>query len=99
MSDRALIIPCSGIGKPFGSSSREATYCVVEELKKSETDTLCLLRARIDGCPNECSNVRAVKLLGKKGKVRVICPRGAGCKSHPPQICMRRLIFGGFITT
>ena len=42
MSDPVLIIPCSGIGKPFGSISREAAYCVVEDLKKGETDTLCL---------------------------------------------------------
>ncbi len=42
MSDPILIIPCSGIGKSFGSISREATYCVVEDLKKGETDTLCL---------------------------------------------------------
>ncbi len=42
MSDPFLIIPCSGIGKAFGSISREAAYCVVEDLKKSETDTLCL---------------------------------------------------------
>ena len=42
MSDPVLIIPCSGIGKPFGSISREATYRVVEDLKKGETDTLCL---------------------------------------------------------
>ena len=42
MSDPILIIPCSGIGKPFGSISREATYWVVEDLKKGETDTLCL---------------------------------------------------------
>ena len=42
MSDPVLIIPCSGIGKSFGSISREATYCVVEDLKKKETDTLCL---------------------------------------------------------
>ena len=42
MSDPILIIPCSGIGKSFGSISRDATYRVVEELKKDETDTLCL---------------------------------------------------------
>jgi len=42
LSDPVLIIPCSGIGKTFGSISREATYCVVEDLKKEETDTLCL---------------------------------------------------------
>ena len=42
MPDPFLIVPCSGIGKPFGTISREATYCVVEDLKKGETDTLCL---------------------------------------------------------
>ncbi|MCJ7634784.1 putative zinc-binding protein [Candidatus Bathyarchaeota archaeon] len=42
MSDTILIIPCSGIGKSFGTISRDATYGVVEELKKGETDTLCL---------------------------------------------------------
>jgi len=42
LSDPVLIIPCSGIGKPFGSISREAMYWVVEDLKKGETDTLCL---------------------------------------------------------
>lgn len=42
MSDPILIIPCSGIGKSFGTISRDSTYCVVEDLKKGETDTLCL---------------------------------------------------------
>ena len=42
MLDPVLIIPCTGIGKAFGSISREATYCVVEDMKKGETDTLCL---------------------------------------------------------
>lgn len=42
MSNPILIIPCSGIGKSFGTISREATYCVVEDLKREETDTICL---------------------------------------------------------
>ena len=42
MSDPILVIPCSGIGKAFGSISREATYCVVEDLKTSEADAICL---------------------------------------------------------
>jgi uncharacterized metal-binding protein len=39
---KVLIIPCSGIGKAFGSIGREATYIVTEELRPEETDTLCL---------------------------------------------------------
>lgn len=42
MPDSILIIPCSGIGKPLGTIGREATYRVVEDLKKKETETLCL---------------------------------------------------------
>lgn len=37
-----IIIPCSGIGKAFGTIGREATYTVVECLRKDKADTLCL---------------------------------------------------------
>jgi len=37
-----LVIPCSGIGKVFGTISREATYWVVEDLREGKADTLCL---------------------------------------------------------
>jgi len=37
-----LIIPCSGIGKPFGTIARDATFRVVDELRKGRADTKCL---------------------------------------------------------
>ena len=37
-----LIIPCIGIGKPFGTISRDATFSVVDELRKGKADTNCL---------------------------------------------------------
>jgi uncharacterized metal-binding protein len=37
-----LIIPCSGIGKPFGTISRDATFRVVDDLRKGKTETNCL---------------------------------------------------------
>jgi len=37
-----LIIPCSGIGKPFGTISRDATFRVVDELRKGRAETNCL---------------------------------------------------------
>ena len=37
-----LIIPCSGIGKPFGTIGRDATFRVVDELRKGKADTNCL---------------------------------------------------------
>ncbi len=37
-----LIIPCSGIGKAYGSVGREAMYTVLEDLRPGQTDTVCL---------------------------------------------------------
>ncbi|MCW3979125.1 MAG: putative zinc-binding protein [Candidatus Bathyarchaeota archaeon] len=37
-----LVIPCSGIGKPFGTIGRDATFRVVDELRRGEADTNCL---------------------------------------------------------
>ena len=42
MADPIIVVTCSGVGKPFGTIAREATYCVVEDLKKGETDPICL---------------------------------------------------------
>ncbi len=40
--EKVIIVPCSGIGKAFGTVAREATYVVVEDLRKGVTATLCL---------------------------------------------------------
>ena len=40
--NKVLIIPCSGIGKSFGTIGREATYIVTDELLPGKADTLCL---------------------------------------------------------
>ena len=42
MQKKVIVIPCSGIGKALGSISREATYEVVENLRKGVTETTCL---------------------------------------------------------
>ena len=42
MQKNMIVIPCSGIGKALGSVSREATYEVVENLRKGVTETTCL---------------------------------------------------------
>ncbi len=39
---RVMILPCSGIGKAYGSVGREAMYRVVEELRPDATSTVCL---------------------------------------------------------
>jgi uncharacterized metal-binding protein len=37
-----IIIPCSGIGKSFGTIGRDATFRVVDELRVGKADTSCL---------------------------------------------------------
>jgi uncharacterized metal-binding protein len=37
-----LIVPCSGIGKAFGSIARDVTFRVCDELRPGKADTLCL---------------------------------------------------------
>jgi uncharacterized metal-binding protein len=43
MSEKKVyIIPCSGIGKVFGSIGRETTYIVVNELAREKAELECL---------------------------------------------------------
>lgn len=42
MSQKVVIVPCSGIGKTYGTVSREAAYEVVEELRPDETQLIAL---------------------------------------------------------
>ena len=39
---RVVIVPCSGIGKTYGSVSREAAYAVTEDLRPTETQLVPL---------------------------------------------------------
>jgi len=41
-ADRIVIVPCSGIGKSFGSVSREAAYELCDELRPHATCLLAL---------------------------------------------------------
>ena len=40
--ERVVVVPCSGIGKTFGSVSREAAYEVCDELRPDATRLLAL---------------------------------------------------------
>ena len=42
MSKNVVIVPCSGIGKTYGTVSREAAYEVVEDLRPDETQLVAL---------------------------------------------------------
>ena len=41
---RVVIVPCSGIGKTYGTVSREAAYDVTEDLRPAKTQLVALSR-------------------------------------------------------
>jgi len=42
--DFVVVVPCSGIGKPFGSVSREAAYDLCEDLRPGSTRLVALAK-------------------------------------------------------
>ena len=41
---RVVVVPCSGIGKPFGTVSREAAYDLCDELRPGSTRLVALAK-------------------------------------------------------
>ena len=41
-TQKVIIVPCSGIGKPYGTVSREAAYDVTEDLRPGQTQLVPL---------------------------------------------------------
>ncbi len=79
-SRRVVIIPCSGIGKTFGTVSREAAYTVVEDLRPETTELVALsllvlgdeaARAAVAGHPtvtvDGCRLACATKMVQESG--------------------------------
>lgn len=82
MSDekKIVIVPCSGIGKTYGTVSREAAYDVVEELRPDESQLVALsmlvmgderARAAVDGSQaitiDGCKLACATKMVRESG--------------------------------
>jgi uncharacterized metal-binding protein len=42
--ETVVVVPCSGVGKPFGSVSREAAYDLCEELRPGSTRLVALAK-------------------------------------------------------
>lgn len=58
MSKKVVIVPCSGIGKTYGTVSREAAYEVIEDLRP-ETSQLVALSMLVLGEENARNAVAA----------------------------------------
>lgn len=82
MSDekKIVIVPCSGIGKTYGTVSREAAYDVVEDLRPDESQLVALsmlvlgdegARAAVDGSQaitiDGCKLACATKMVRDSG--------------------------------
>ena len=75
-----VIVPCSGIGKPYGTVSREAAYDVVDDLRPGQTQLVALsmlvmgdaaARAAVMACPavtiDGCKLACATKMVRESG--------------------------------
>ena len=80
--DQVVIVPCSGIGKTYGTVSREAAYEVVEDLRPEETQLVALsllvlgdetARNKVKKCPvvtiDGCKLACATKMVAESGGV------------------------------
>jgi uncharacterized metal-binding protein len=64
--ETVVVVPCGGIGKPFGTVSREAAYELCEELRPESTRLVALAKypaLTIDGCKQMCAS-KMVKQSG-----------------------------------
>lgn len=82
MSKRVIIVPCSGIGKTYGTVTREAAYQVVEELRP-ETTTIVPLSLLVLGDEEAraaVQNAQVITMDGCKLACATVNVRGAGAK-------------------
>ena len=77
---RVMIVPCSGIGKTYGTVGREAAYSLVEDLRPETTEIIALsllvlgdeeLRTRVRTAPviavDGCKLACASKMVAESG--------------------------------
>ena len=78
--ERVVVVPCSGIGKTYGSVSREAAYDLCDDLRPDDTQLIALAklvlgeeeaRQRVRACPavtiDGCKLMCASKLVTSSG--------------------------------
>ncbi len=77
---KVVIVPCSGIGKTYGTVSREAAYDVTGDLRPEKTELVALAmlvlgdesaRAKVAACPaitiDGCKLACATKMVQESG--------------------------------
>lgn len=66
MMTKVLVVPCSGIGKPFGSIGRDAVFAVVDEIRPEEAETDCL-SLLVSGDAEAVRRVREARCIAVDG--------------------------------
>ena len=66
MSERVIIVPCSGIGKTYGTVTREAAYVVAEDLR-AETTTIVPLSLLVLGDEEARAAVQDAQVITMDG--------------------------------
>ena len=66
MSEHVIIVPCSGIGKTYGTVTREAAYVVAEELR-AETTTIVPLSLLVLGDEEARAAVQDAQVITMDG--------------------------------
>jgi len=66
MSERVIIVPCSGIGKTYGTVTREAAYLVTEDLR-TETTTIVPLSLLVLGDEEARAAVQDARVISMDG--------------------------------
>lgn len=77
---KVVIVPCSGIGKTYGTVSREAAYIVTEDMRPADAQVVALsmlvlgdedARQAVAGCPavtiDGCKLACATKMVRESG--------------------------------
>lgn len=80
MSDRVIIVPCSGIGKTYGTVTREAAYVVAEDLRPETTTIvpLSLLVLGDEGARAAVQDAQVITMDGCKLACATLNVRQAG---------------------
>lgn len=87
---RVIVIPCSGIGKAFGSVARESVYRVVEDLRPNVTRTVCLSLLTM-GDEDAQALVRQLPTLTVDGCAKTCAQKNVEASGGSPVVCYRVL--------
>jgi len=82
LDKKFVVLPCSGVGKTYGSIAREAAYRVIEKLKPGVTLTVCLPRLIVnDGDVRQLvKDNLCIVIDGCPSKCASFAVESAGCK-------------------